>query len=66
MSLFSLEACYSVPLSKLEGIEGELWSLHGSQEHERPVGDFQGSEQVFRVLEDLQEAIFDYQVRPWH
>ena len=40
-------------------------SLHESHGMEQQVDHFQCSEDVYGVLEDLQEAIYDYQVRSW-
>ena len=48
------------PFSKLGVIEGQLRVLSGKP----------SDEDVFRPLEDLQEAVLDYQVcsrpHPWH
>ena len=46
-----------LPSSKVGDIEGQLRLLHGNL-----VDHVQGNEDVLRVLEDLQEAIFRYQV----
>ena len=52
------------PPSRLKGIEEQLQSLAGKS---MPLWDFdsvQGSEDVNRLLDDLQEAVDDYMVRP--
>ena len=53
----------SFPLSNLEAIEEQLRPLSGKQEPPRLDDRVQVSEDVSQLLEDLQEAIFDYQVR---
>ena len=47
-----------LPSSEVGDIEGQLRLLHGSL-----VDHVQGDEDVLRILEDLQEATFHYQVR---
>ena len=52
----------SFPPSKLNGIEEQLQPFSKNQESPRPVDHAQVGEDLFRLLEDLQEAILDYQV----
>jgi len=64
MPLTSLYTGYLFPSSKLGVIEKELRSLYGESAPRRLVDRGQDNEEIFRLLEDLQEVISDYQVRP--
>ena len=57
---FPLCSQRSFPLSKLDSIEEKLRSLSEKQELPLPTDHVQD---VFRLLEDLREAILGYQVR---
>ena len=46
--------------SELDGIEGQLRSLYGRSQ--RRADTVEGDGNTLRLLEDLQEAIFRYQV----
>ena len=48
----------------LEGIEGQLWSLSERSGLEQSAERVQDDQNLFGLLEDLQEAIFHHQVRP--
>ena len=54
----------SFPLSKLNSIGEQLRSLSEKQELSLPTNQGQIGEDDFQLLEDLQEAILSYQVRP--
>ena len=53
---------HSFPLSGLNEIGEQLRSASEKLESLRPDDNVQASEDVFKLLEDLQEAILDYQV----
>ena len=63
MPFFPLVTSYSVPPSKFKDIKGQLHSLHEGQGKPQRDDNFQRSERVYEVLECLQEAIDNYQVR---
>ena len=50
-----------MPASGLKDIEGRLWAKLGLQRLADHVKD---EEDIFRLLKDLQESVFHYQVRP--
>ena len=52
----------SFPLSKLGAIEEQLWPFSGKLGSPGPADHIQAREDIFKLLEDLQEAIFDFQV----
>ena len=52
------------PPSKLKHIEEQLRLLHGKSVLLRLTNNAQDSEDVTGLLEDLQEAVNDYMVRP--
>ena len=53
----------SFPSSKLDVVGGELRLLAEKQELPRPTDLVQGNDDLFRPLDNLQEAILDYRVR---
>ena len=57
-----LNSKYSFPLSKLGAIEEQLWPFFKTLGSPGPVDHIQVCEDVFKLLEDLQEAILDFQV----
>ena len=63
MQLFLPCSQRSFPLSKLNAIGEQLRPLCEEQESLRPIDHVQVREDVFRLLEDLREAILSYQVR---
>ena len=57
--LYSLR---SFPPSELNAIEEQLRSTSEKQESPRPVVHVQASKDIFKLLEDLHEEIFGYEV----
>ena len=57
-----LNSKYSFPLSKLGAIEEQLWPFSKKLGSPGPVDHIRVCEDVFKLLEDLQEAILDFQV----
>ena len=53
---------HSFPLSGLNEIKEQLRSASEKSESLRPDDHVQAGEDVFKLLEDLQEEILDYQV----
>lgn len=49
--------------SKIDGIEGQLRSLGGVPGQQQFIDQIQVNEGTPRLLEDMQEAILNYQVR---
>ena len=64
MTPLLVEIQHLLSSSKAKDIEGRLLSLHESRGLQRHAGCFKDDEVVFKVLEDLQDSISDYQVRP--
>ena len=63
MPLFLLYSPYSFPLSKLDAIKDQLQLFSEKSGLLQPVDHVQASEDAFWLLEDIQEAILDYQAR---
>ncbi|KAF9786450.1 hypothetical protein BJ322DRAFT_1210832 [Thelephora terrestris] len=49
-------------IRNFKGIEGQLRSLSGKQEWQQPTDHARDDEDVFGLLDDLQEAILNYQM----
>ena len=64
MQAVSVQSGCSSPRSKLEDIEGRLRSLREKSALLQVVDNVQDSADVGGILEDLQEAVNDYMVRP--
>ena len=63
MRLFRFSSQCSFPLSKLNAVEEQLRPFSEEQELPRPVDHVHVGEDVFELLEDLQEAILNHLVR---
>ena len=63
MRLFCFSSQRSFPLSKVNAIEEQLRPFSEEQERPRPVDHVHVGEDVFELLEDLQEAILNHLVR---
>ena len=61
--LFLLYSLYSFPISNLDTIREGLRLFSEKSGLLLSADDIQASEDAFRLLEDIQEAILDYQVR---
>ena len=61
--LFLLYSPCSFPLSKLDAIREQLRLFSEKSGLLLPADHVQGREDAFRLLEDIQEVILDYQVR---
>ena len=64
MEVVSAHTRCSTPSSKLEDLEEQLRSLREESAILQLVDNTQDTEDVSGLLEDLQEAINDYMVRP--
>ena len=62
VTLFLFSRC-SFPSSKLDVVGGQLQMLAEKPGLPRPTDLVQGNDELFRPLDDLQEAILNYQVR---
>lgn len=62
--IVSVQIACSNPPSKLEDLEEQLRSLHGESALLQLVDNVQENEDVSKLLEDLQETVNDYMVRP--
>ena len=60
---FLVYSPYSFPLRKLNAIKEQLRLFLETSGSLLSADVFQASEEAFRLLEDIQEAILDYQVR---